>query len=110
MRTLKKSTALFYIERDCGGLSLNLTECADGTYSGKIILDDVQLDETSLLAAGDSVLEAMDYVRDQARVMTSAYLVGLAENVFDITIDYLKVTKAIWQYNRKFSSLATSCG
>ena len=102
---LKKSLALFYVERDCAGLSLHLTECADGTYSGKVTLDNVQLDETSLLAAGDSLQEAIDHVRDQARVMTSAYLVGLAENVFDITIDYLKVRKQFGSAIGSFQAL-----
>lgn len=102
---LKKSLALFYVERDCDGLTLSLTECADGTNSGTITLTDVQLDETSLLAAGDLVQEAMNYARDQARVITSAYLVGLAENAFDITIDYLKVRKQFGSTIGSFQAL-----
>lgn len=102
---LNKGPALFHVKRETAGLSLQMVECADGTRSGKITLENVQLDESSLLATGDLSREVVDSCRNLARLVTSSYLVGLSESVFEITLDYLKVRKQFGSAIGSFQAL-----
>jgi len=83
--TLGADTALFYVESGNGGLGHDLHALADGSSAASLRFDNAPLGEDSLLASGVEADAAVDYARALGCLATSAYLVGLAEEIFDIT-------------------------
>ncbi len=81
--------ALFLLSVDDAGVQLALREQADGTSNGTLTLTAAQLDAARLLLNGADLDAALHQARAATTLGTSAYLLGLAERIFDITVDYL---------------------
>jgi alkylation response protein AidB-like acyl-CoA dehydrogenase len=83
---------LALVERDAPGVHVELHKAQDGTNFGTLIFDNVPAEPI----AGD----ASDAL-EQTIMATSAYLLGLMDRAFAITLDYLKTRE---QFGRKIGS------
>lgn len=83
---------LALVERSAPGVHLELTQTQDGGNTGTLTLDDAPAE----VFAGDAS-EALE----TAIMATSAYLLGVMDRVFGITLEYLKTRE---QFGRKIGS------
>ncbi|MDR3532440.1 MAG: acyl-CoA/acyl-ACP dehydrogenase [Rhodopila sp.] len=83
---------LALVERDAPGVHLELTQTQDGGNAGTLTLDNAPAE----CFAGDAS-EALE----GAILATSAYLLGVMDRVFGITLEYLKTRE---QFGRKIGS------
>jgi len=83
---------LALVERDAPGVHLELTQTQDGGNAGTLTLDQAP----AKLFPGDA-----DNALEIATLATSAYLLGLMDRVFGITLDYLRTRE---QFGRKIGS------
>jgi alkylation response protein AidB-like acyl-CoA dehydrogenase len=82
------------VARDAAGLDLVLDKTQDGGCLGQLTLHDAP---ARIIIPASAVDEALD----DAALAVAAYLLGLAERTFDITVDYLKVRN---QFDRPIGS------
>ena len=92
---------LALVERDAPGVSLEIQQTQDGGNFGTLILDNARAEAIE----GDAT-EALEHT-----IMASAaYLFGLMDRAFSITLDYMKTRE---QFGRKIGGVpgaAASCG
>ena len=98
---LEGELALFYCARDSVGLALESHALADGTRAATLRCRDVEVASGALLAAGVAASQALRRARELSRLAASAYLLGLAEQIFEITLDYLRTRQ---QFGRAIGS------
>mgnify|MGYP003685238461 CR=1 FL=1 len=102
---LEGHVALFLVKKKTKGLAVSSINLADGSTQATINLSSVAVVANNLLSSGEEAEKALNYVRDLARISISAYLVGLSESVFDITLDYLKTRTQFGQPIGSFQAL-----
>ncbi|MDP9412864.1 MAG: acyl-CoA dehydrogenase [Pseudomonadota bacterium] len=95
---------LFLVPGDAEGLSRSQRRMADSRSHAEIRLDGVQLGEDTLLGNGDGAA-LIDQVLDRARVGTAAEMLGMAEQAFQTTLDYLKTRVQFGQTLASFQAL-----
>ncbi len=83
---------LALVERGAPGLHLDLTQTQDGGNSGTLVLDGAPAEAI----AGDAATAL-----ETAIMATSAYLLGVMDRVFGITMEYLRTRE---QFGRKIGS------
>lgn len=83
---------LALVERDAAGVRLDLTRTQDGGNAGTLTLADAPAE----IFPGDAAAAL-----EVATMATSAYLVGLMDRVFGITLDYLRTRE---QFGRRIGS------
>jgi alkylation response protein AidB-like acyl-CoA dehydrogenase len=86
------ASGLALVERNAAGVRVDLTQTQDGGNSGTLTLDNAPAE-----AIGGDAGPALEV----AAMATSAYLLGLMDRVFGITLDYLKTRE---QFGRKIGS------
>jgi alkylation response protein AidB-like acyl-CoA dehydrogenase len=102
---LEGHVALFLVKRETEGVAVSGINLADGSTQATINLSSVAVVANNLLSSGEEAEKALNYVRDLARISISAYLVGLSESIFDITLDYLKTRTQFGQPIGSFQAL-----
>ena len=102
---LEGHVALFLVKRETEGVAVSGISLADGSTQATINLSSVAVVANNLLSSGEEAEKALNYVRDLARISISAYLVGLSESIFDITLDYLKTRTQFGQPIGSFQAL-----
>lgn len=90
------ATGLALVERDAPGLSLQLETTQDGGEFGTLTL----VDAPARGLPGEAAAAL-----DEAALATSAYLLGVTERAFAITLDYLKVRKQFGRLIGSFQAL-----
>jgi alkylation response protein AidB-like acyl-CoA dehydrogenase len=96
--------ALFLVPGDAEGLTRATRRMADSRSHADIRLDGVQLGEDALLGAEHGAA-LVDQVLDRARVGTAAEMLGMAEQAFQTTLDYLKTRVQFRQTLASFQAL-----
>ncbi|MFK7874814.1 MAG: acyl-CoA dehydrogenase family protein [Paracoccaceae bacterium] len=76
---------LALVPRDAAGLTITPVTMHDGTFQATLSFENVACDIHSIDAPQDSLFEAM--------LLHAGYLLGVAEQAFEITLDYLRVRK-----------------
>lgn len=87
---LDGSDAILWVPVATHGLAIEPQVLADGTHHARVSFDGVLLPEASLLARGTDVATALATALDEGALVVSAYLCGLMEQAFDITLKYLQ--------------------
>jgi alkylation response protein AidB-like acyl-CoA dehydrogenase len=82
-------TALFAVPRDAKGVDVKPYPVTDGGMAAMVTLRDV--------AAGEPLPADFDGVIDEARLMAAAEMVGLAQRLFDDTLNYVKTREQFGQ-------------
>ena len=81
--------AVFYVPAQTHGMQVVERKLSDGTTAGDLDFTDVGFDANAVIGTGSMVTQAVEFARELARLGASAYLLGLAEALFDLTVDYL---------------------
>ena len=102
---LEGQVALFLVKKETEGVAVSGIDLADGSTQATINLSSVAVVANNLLSSGEEAEKELNYVRDLARISISAYLVGLSESIFDITLDYLKTRTQFGQAIGSFQAL-----
>ena len=103
--TLDNEPALFYCAMDSAGLTINAHALTDGSSAASLALQSVAVAKAALLGSARVAAGAIEYAREIVRLAASAYLVGLAEAVFEITLEYLKTRQQFGRYIGSFQAL-----
>lgn len=98
---LTGDSVLFYVEAGTTGLRREVDTLADGSSVVTLRFDEMVLASDALLGQGVEADTALTSARALARLASGAYLVGLAEQIFDITLEYLKTRE---QFGRPIGS------
>ena len=83
------AVALYAVPVGAAGAALEQRWRADESPVGHLVLNDVA--DIVLLATGEAAQQAIECAIDETRLVVSSALVGLSEQMLDMTLDYLKV-------------------
>jgi alkylation response protein AidB-like acyl-CoA dehydrogenase len=89
---LEGETTLFVVPRDAKGVDAKPYPVADGSFATVLTLRDVHVD-APLLGGPARLAQAVA----DARLMASAEMVGIAQRLFDDTLDYVKTREQFGQ-------------
>ncbi len=101
--------ALYHVPADAVGLDRADELRADGTFASTLTLSDVKVGAADRIASGETAVAAMRRAMDAASVMTSAALLGVMKQAFDITIGYLKTRVQFGKAIGSFQALQVRC-
>ena len=85
--------SLFLVPADASGVTVEPYPVLDTHYAANVSFDQVEVSKQDLLGPLDGGLDVLDYILDVARVGVSAELLGVAQEAFERTIEYLKERK-----------------
>lgn len=95
--------ALFAVPRDTPGVQVERTDLADAHNAARVRLNDVQLPDAARLPDGSEA--ALEQALDHGRAAAAAELLGIADEVFERTLDYLKQRKQFGRLIGEFQAL-----
>lgn len=102
--------ALFAVPRDTPGLSIERTEMADAHNAARVLLQDMDVADDARMPAGSEGSEAgLQQALDLGRAAVAAELLGIADEVFERTLDYLKQRKQFGKLIGEFQALQHRC-
>jgi len=84
-----EALALYTVPVDVAGATLDQRWRADEGPVGQLVLNEVA--DAVLIATGEAAQRAVERAIDETRLVVSGALVGLSEQMLDMTLDYLKV-------------------
>jgi alkylation response protein AidB-like acyl-CoA dehydrogenase len=82
--------SLFLVPADTKGLTVSALALIDSRNSARLQLDGVQLGSDALLGTLGEGWAALETVLDRGRTCLAAELLGMAEQLFETTLEYLK--------------------
>jgi alkylation response protein AidB-like acyl-CoA dehydrogenase len=82
--------SLFLVPADTQGLTVSALPLIDSRNSARLQLDRVQVGSEALLGTLDEGWTALETVLDRGRTCLAAELLGMAEQLFETTLEYLK--------------------
>jgi len=85
--------SLFLVPADASGVTVKPYRVLDTHYAANVSFDKVEVSKQDLLGPLDGGLTVLDYILDVGRVGVSAELLGVAQEAFERTIEYLKERK-----------------
>lgn len=85
--------SLFLVPRGASGVGVEPVRQLDTHYAAHVSFEAVEVDESNLLGALDDGAGLLEYLLDVGRTGASAEMLGLAQEVFAQTLDYLKERK-----------------
>ena len=85
--------SLFLVPANSAGVSIEHVALLDTHHATNIRFENVALDSPSLLGELDQGLETLDHILDVARIGQSAEMLGIAQEAFERTVEYLKERK-----------------
>ncbi len=97
--------ALFWIPTGSKGLQEETETLADGTFSGRLRLEQVEVGFDQCLARGASVTAAMCRGMDEALVMASVEMLAVIQMMLSMTVEYLCVRKQFGKPIGSFQAL-----
>lgn len=96
---------LWRVPTDASGVRVQTLIGSDGSSASRVEFTQVFVPEAQCLARGDAVVAALAQARDEAIILTSAQLLGLAEQGLAITLDYLRTRVQFGKPIGSFQSL-----
>ena len=94
---------LFAVPRDSAGMQVQRTAMVDAHNVARMTLHDVVLPDGARLGAGSDA--ALEQALDFGRAGAAAELLGIADEVFERTLDYLKQRKQFGKLIGEFQAL-----
>ena len=82
--------SLFLVPADSPGLTVSALPLIDSRNSARLQLDHVHLGPEALLGAPGAAWGALETALDRGRTCLAAELLGMAEHLFETTLQYLK--------------------
>ncbi len=81
---------LFLVDAGADGLTIERTDMVDNRNAATVKLDGVSVDASAVLGTVDHGADILEPLFDAAAIALSAELVGIVNEVFERTIEYLK--------------------
>jgi alkylation response protein AidB-like acyl-CoA dehydrogenase len=97
--------SLFMLPRDTEGVTVTRTTMVDAHNAARVSLSDVQLPADALLCTADEAWPVLQAVLDAGRAAAAAELLGIADEVFERTLGYLKERKQFGKLIGEFQAL-----
>ncbi len=88
-----EGVSLFLVPKDAPGVSLKTTELLDNHRTSKIKLDGVLVNRSQLVGPLHGGCPVLRTVLDRGRIGLAAEMLGIAEETFTRTVEYLKERK-----------------
>ena len=85
--------SLFLVPADASGVTVETYRVLDTHYFANVSFDKVDIEDSALLGSLNGGLEVLDYILDVGRIGASAELLGIAQESFERTLEYLKERK-----------------
>lgn len=82
--------SLFLVPADAPGLQVSPMRMIDSRNHAQVRLDGVRVDAAALIGQEGAAWSALDAALDRGRVCLAAELLGMTQNLFDTTVEYLK--------------------
>jgi len=89
----ESGVSLFLVPADAAGVSVERRHVLDAHLAASIVFSGVEVDEQALLGPSGEGLAILDQVLDVGRAGVSAELLGVAQEAFERTVEYLKERK-----------------
>ena len=99
------SIGLFLVDPEVSGVERTLRRSVDSHAPANIQFDDVKLDGDALLSETEDGSALLDLVLDSGRACLAAEQLGIAEEAFSRTLDYIKEREQFGQKIGSFQSL-----
>ena len=96
---------LYWIKAGATGITVRSEPCADGTSSAWVSFDSVRVEAADCIAEPGRGCVLLQRALDDALVAASAELVGIAERVLEMTLDYLRQRKQFGKAIGSFQAL-----
>ncbi len=97
--------ALFFVRAGAEGVEIAPRTLADGGADGALVLRDVACTEESLLASGAALDDLVSDAQALSALAAAAYLVGAADALVDLTLEYLRTRRQFGQAIGGFQAL-----
>jgi alkylation response protein AidB-like acyl-CoA dehydrogenase len=97
--------SLFLVPADAAGVNVTRYPELDIHAAAEVKFDHVALDEDSLLGTLDKGQAMLDQILDVARIGSSAEMLGIAQEAFERTLEYLKERKQFGVHIGSFQAL-----
>lgn len=104
-RTEDDRINLFLVDANASGVTRTPRRTLDSHVPADIAFDDVKLDGDALLGGAEDSEKAYQHVLDAGRACLAAESLGIAEEAFDRTIDYIKEREQFGQPIGSFQGL-----
>ncbi|MHA1114205.1 MAG: acyl-CoA dehydrogenase family protein [Alphaproteobacteria bacterium] len=82
--------ALYWLDKDAAGVTLDFLERVDGGYYGTLKLDNVAVGADRRVASSAVAATVLGRVMDEGRIAASAELLGVMSKALDISLDYIR--------------------
>jgi len=102
-------TALLLVPQGTRGLQVERTVMVDAHNAARVRLDDVRVGADALIGSAESGAQLLDGVLDVGRVVAACELLGLADEVFERTVEYLKQRRQFDRLIGEFQALQHRC-
>jgi len=96
---------LFLVEKDAPGLKVTRTIMTDHRNAAIVELDGVSVPATNVLGSVDGGWDVLEPALDVGRIGIAAETLGLVQEAFDITVQYLKDRKQFGKVIGSFQAL-----
>lgn len=104
-RVGERGTGLFLVDAKAQGVAVERTVMVDAHNAARLTLQDVQLAADALLGSAETGAAALAVTLDVGRCAAAAELIGLADEVFERTLAYLKERKQFGKTIGEFQGL-----
>lgn len=93
------------IPTDAGGVETAPQALADGSSAGHVTFNATRVDASNILATGADAQSLIALASEHGTLASAAYLVGIAEQAFDVTLEYLKTRQQFGKAIGSFQAL-----
>jgi alkylation response protein AidB-like acyl-CoA dehydrogenase len=100
---------LYWVPKNSAGVVYEPQRRADGTESGALCLAGVRVGKTDVIATAGKGGDALVRALDEALVVVSAELAGIAARALEITLDYLRTRVQFGKPIGSFQALQHRC-
>jgi alkylation response protein AidB-like acyl-CoA dehydrogenase len=100
-----QGVALLLVPAGAPGLKVERTVMVDAHNAARVTLEGVRVGDDALIGRPETGAALLDQVLDVGRVVAAAGLLGLADEVFDRTVQYLKERKQFDRVIGEFQAL-----
>jgi len=101
----KDGLSLFFVDSDAIGVEVERTQMVDGRNSAFVIFKDAVVHRKQMLGQKNKGFKPLSSVLDLANIHLSAELLGICEETFDRTLQYLKQRKQFGSLIGSFQAL-----
>ena len=104
-KTDKEGLALFLVDANHSGITINGYPTIDGMKAGDLTFDKVEISENALLSKGASAFQIVERTIDRAIISLCAEAIGLCRKMCALTTEYTRTREQFGQPISKFQVL-----